>query len=304
MRVFVFLIAFPIVFSQDPKCMCNSGTFYPSSTLTSTFNPAQNRWEFQNCQSPNSAHVACTDGTSINEVPYPENVNNTALKLPGVITAACIKSTHNFGLLTTNISYHSSACCAACRPGFRLDVVLQGGSPVGYICKPQTCEDGTVHNLILGLNTRPNSTQHPTCKCNYNAGADPKNTFFSTEFEPRHLDEDIDPQELKAETTSSVFVTSEKWHEIPLQKECLDFDGVCSSPQNCADNSTTQQQNCVDSNQPWATLCKKCKDGYNKKNVQCTNLNSDWTDGIHKPRNKCHACVRTTVGCSNGNIVT
>ena len=142
---------------------------------------------------------------------------------------------------------------------YQLDPVTVGSEVVGYSCKIQDCQNGVVEDPLITSgaapltgDTRPSTdiADHPKCTCNYptdasgNPTGNPDTAFFSSHFVPADLDTEENAQNMLPNIASSVFSTSSEWHEIPLQSNVL-FRGVCSSPENCKDDNTQQQQNCA-----------------------------------------------------------
>lgn len=285
---FIFFCAMFFVVQGQPQCICGPNTFYPTSSLTANLD-GNNQYKFLECQSANPNHTVCTNGYTIG------NTTN-GITFQGTITKKCLKpgSTHSTLAQTTLTSFglgHSSACCAACKPGYRLkQVVDQSGNFMGYVCNPQTCPGSLSGVVDTGKNP-------PQCKCN--------DQQFSSDFLPGDTGTNKDAQIMKA-SNNFVFSTEAAFSDQAGQARCLSYTAAtCFQPENCKEHNHTE---CMDAKQPYATRCIACQPGYNKVSKLCTNSSVTWINITHELRNKCDECVLPTVGeaqggCVGGNIV-
>ena len=301
---FLVLCTVACVVHAAPTCVCASGKFYTAASAEATLSGG--KYSFLNCTDPPAGSTQCENGFAIGEIVG-------GAPFPGTITRNCIRkaSFPNIGELLDdtitaageNTLDHKSACCAACMPGYRLEPLEQNSVFMGYICVPQSCENGQVSGLGGPLNETV---------CNCALPTDPNNRSIANSFfRNTYLAEDLakgdqDPQ--KMEVFPRIVMSSENfWHQQAQQGECVDFENVCYKPANCNDTAAVSELNCVKTNQPFATLCTTCNVGYNKEHVKCTDLNSAWVSGTDPDTNKCDRCVLPVVGvngCTGGFIVS
>ena len=273
----------------QPKCLCNPGRFYSGASSTRHATLSGGVWQFGTCIEPSGDSVACENGDAVGS-------STSGTKLEGFIDAKCIRQNFTIGntqgqlneASIANPSDHKSACCAQCNRGYRLKEIEQGGSHMGYVCVKQTCTNGIL-----------DASSPPKCVCTKSSSA--TSSFFRLDFRPEDLaTKGLNPQEMIA-ASGKVTSTSDLWSGHAGQSQCVSFHRRCYAPDNCADNNDVTDQNCVDTNQPHATLCKNCKTGYNKQLVWCTDPTKAWVEGPDAVSNKCHKCVLAS-GCAAGHL--
>lgn len=346
MRTLVFCVFAAVALAQ-PECRCNPGKFYPAAALTSTLGGGgvAGQYGFENCRSALPAETKCTDGTAIGE-----NAIGESEPIAGLISAKCIVDNgSNQGLLQGDTilgnsfpnqallapeRQHKSACCGACRPGYRLKEVEQQingvNTAMGFVCTPQICQSeiSTFSGTAVVTHTVVNANQGvspvirtPQCECKVEsnpASRTAENTFFSSTYLPADVSDVLKiSNNIPAFEQSSVFSTDPEWSQMPGQGSCVQFSSEnCFTPNNCDTSGQTSLSLCIRDNQPWATRCEQCQAGFNIRDVACYtaagtpdlvtpfDTNPTGPTAHHIPKNKCQICVVTNIGCGNGTIAS